>query len=187
MADGCKVAERVRTYRERLDMTVEALAEKSGVSVPVIAAVEAGEVYPALGVLVKLSRALGQRLGTFMDDQYRADPVIVRAGERVGETVSHKAGATGGFRYYPLGRGKTDRHMEPFYIEIEGGAEAQLSSHEGEELIIVMEGEVELVHGNETRVLQPGDSAYYNSVVPHRVCAANGRPATIYAVVFMPF
>ena len=187
MADGCKVAERVRTYRERLEMTTETLAEKSGVSAAVIAAVEAGEVYPALGVLVKLSRALGQRLGTFMDDQYKADPLIVRANERDDEQVSHKACASGGFRYVPLGRGKTDRHMEPFHIQIAGDADAQLSSHEGEELIIVVEGEVELVYGGETQVLKPGDSAYYNSVVQHRVSAANGQPATIYAVVFMPF
>lgn len=70
----------MRNYRERLSMTVETLAEKSGVSAAVITAVEAGEVYPALGVLVKLSRALGC-LGTFMDDQYKADPLIVRADE----------------------------------------------------------------------------------------------------------
>ena len=82
MAEGSKVAERVRNYRERLSMTVETLAEKSGVSAAVITAVEAGEVYPALGVLVKLSRALGHRLGTFMDDQYKDDPLIDRA-ERV--------------------------------------------------------------------------------------------------------
>ncbi|HRR33913.1 MAG TPA: cupin domain-containing protein [Kiritimatiellia bacterium] len=187
MADVCKVAERVRSYRERLGMTTETLAEKSGVSAAIIEAVEAGEVYPALGVLVKLSRALGQRLGTFMDDQFKPDPLIVRADERTDAQVSHKASASGGFRYIPLGRGKTDRHMEPFYIEIAANAEAQFSSHEGEELIIVMEGEVELVYGGETQVLKPGDSAYYNSVVQHRVCAANGQPATIYATVFMPF
>jgi quercetin dioxygenase-like cupin family protein len=187
MADGCKVAERVRTYRERLELSVDALAEKSGVGAGVIAAVEAGEVYPALGVLVKLSRALGQRLGTFMDDQYKPDPVIVCAGERAGEQVSHKVGACDGFRYFPLGRGKTDRHMEPFYIEIAGNAEAQPSSHEGEEFIVVVSGEVELAYGGETRLLKPGDSAYYNSVVQHLVKAANGQPAAIYAAVFMPF
>ena len=187
MADGCKVAERVRTYRERLEMTAETLAEKSGVSADVIAAVEAGEVYPALGVLVKLSRALGQRLGTFMDDQYQPDPVIVRADSRAGERTSHKACAADGFGYFPLGRGKTDRHMEPFYIEIAANAKAQLSSHEGEEFIVVISGEVELVYGDGTRVLKPGDSAYYNSVVQHLVRASNGQPATIYAAVFMPF
>jgi len=187
MADGCKVAERVRTYRERLQMTVETLAVKSGVNAGVIASVEAGEVYPALGILVKLSRALGQRLGTFMDDQYRPDPVIVRTGARAGGQTTHKAGASDGFSYFPLGRGKTDRHMEPFYIEIAADAKAQLSSHEGEEFIVVVSGEVELEYGGEKQVLKPGDSAYYNSVVQHVVKAANGQPAKIYAVVFMPF
>ena len=187
MADGCKVAERVRTYRERLQMTVETLAEKSGVSAGVIEAVEAREVYPALGVLVKLSRALGQRLGTFMDDQYTPDPVIVRAGARTGEKVPHKACSSGGFSYFPLGRGKTDRHMEPFYIEIAADAEAQPSSHEGEEFIVVVSGEVELVYGVDTQTLKPGDSAYYNSVVQHLVKATKGQSATIYAFVFMPF
>ncbi|MBN1142454.1 MAG: helix-turn-helix transcriptional regulator [Deltaproteobacteria bacterium] len=187
MADGCKVGERVRTYRERLQMTVEVLAEKSGVSAGVITAVEAGEVYPALGVLVKLSRALGQRLGTFMDDQYQPDPVIVRADARADEQTSHKVCESGGFRYFPLGRGKTDRHMDPFYIEIAADAQALTSSHEGEEFIVAISGEVELVYGGVTQILQPGDSAYYNSVVQHLVRAANGRPATIYAVVFMPF
>lgn len=187
MAESSKLAERVRTYRERLEMTVDVLSEKSGVNAEVIKAVEAGEVYPALGVLVKLSRALGQRLGTFMDDQYKPDPVIVRTNERAGEQTSHKAGTAGGFSYFPLGRGKTDRHMEPFFIEIAGGAEAHFSSHEGEEFIVVVSGEVELHYGDETHVLAAGDSAYYNSVVQHLVKAANGQPASIYAAVFMPF
>jgi len=187
MADGCKVAERVRTYRERLQMTVETLAEKSGVSAGVIAAIEGGEVYPALGVLVKLSRALGQRLGTFMDDQYNPDPVIVHADARADERTSHKAEASDGFTYFPLGRGKTDRHMEPFFIEIAGDAKAQHSSHEGEEFIVVISGEIELAYGGEKRLLKPGDSAFYNSVVQHVVKVANGQPAKIYAVVFMPF
>jgi len=186
MADGCKVAERVRVYRERLQMTAEELAEKSGVSANVIAAVESGEVYPALGILVKLSRTLGQRLGTFMDDQYSPDPVIVRADARTGALAGHKACAMGGFHYFPLGRGKTDRHMEPFYIEIAANASAPLSSHEGEEFIVVVSGEVELVCDGVSQLLKPGDSAYYNSVVQHLVQASGGQPAAIYAVVFMP-
>ena len=186
MAEVCKVAERVRNYRARLEMTVEALAEKSGVSASVINAIEACEVYPALGVLVKLARALGQRLGTFMDDQYRPDPVVVRVAERSSEQICHKSDATGGFCYAPLGRGKTDRHMEPFYIEIEADAEAALSSHEGEEFIVVVSGEVELVYGGESHLLKPGDSAYYNSVVQHKVRAAGGKPAAIYATILLP-
>ncbi|MBR6588621.1 MAG: helix-turn-helix transcriptional regulator, partial [Kiritimatiellae bacterium] len=76
MAKESKAGERVRTYRERLDMSIYDLSQKSGISEDVINSIEKGEVLPALGVLTKLSRALGQRLGTFMDDQFKPDPII---------------------------------------------------------------------------------------------------------------
>ncbi|MGI6495825.1 MAG: cupin domain-containing protein [Kiritimatiellia bacterium] len=182
-----KLGERIRMYRERLEMDEQALAAKAGVGVDVVRAVESGDVYPALGVLVKLSRALGQRLGTFMDDQFTPDPIVVRHDKRTEDGITHKkAGPGPGFHYYPLGRGKTDRHIDPFYIEIDEDAPAALSSHEGEELIIVVSGEVELVYGQESQILKPGDSAFYNSVVKHIVRSHNG-PATIYAAIFVPF
>jgi len=187
MAGEGKLGERMRGYRERLGMTVDVLAQQSCVDAGVINAIESGDVYPVLGVLLKLSRALGQRLGTFMDDQYHPDPIITRAGERAADRISHRAGGVGGFEYFPLSNGKTDRHMEPFYIEIAADSKPQLSSHEGEELIIVITGEVELVYGGENHLLRAGDSAHYNSVVPHIVKSAGDCSAGIYGIVFTPF
>ena len=187
MTEDRKLAGRIKTYRERLGLTIEELAEKSGVGERVIAELEAGNSYPALGAMVKLSRALGQRLGTFTDDQFSADPVIVRSAERVGECAVHHSAQSGGFTYFPLGKDKPDRHMEPFFIEIAGDATADFSSHEGEELIFVLEGSVRLDYGKDSFVLNQGDSMYYNSVVSHRVNTADGKPAKIHAVVFMPF
>ncbi|MCL2104061.1 MAG: cupin domain-containing protein [Kiritimatiellaeota bacterium] len=181
-----KVGERIRTYRGRLDMSVEALAEASGIGAKVIEAIEGGEAYPALGVLVRLSRALGQRLGTFMDDQQAADPVVVRAEDRTARAAPHKGASTEGLRYSPLGRGKSDRHMEPFFINVDPGCGAPLSSHEGEEFLFVLSGEALLVYGNEEHALRAGDSVYYNSLVPHAVRSHDGQPATLVASVFMP-
>ncbi len=181
------LGDRIASYRNRLEMSVETFAEKSGISPSVIRAVEANEVYPSLGVLVRLSRALGQRLGTFMDDQYTPDPIVVRAGSRSQDTISHPDSTAGGFKYFPLGQGKVDRHIDPFYIEIDGDSQALISSHEGEEFIVVIDGEVELLYGEETTILRPGDSAFYNSVVRHRVAAAGGKQAKIYAAIFMPY
>ncbi len=186
MTNSDKLGTRLRTYRERLGMSVEDLAKNAGVEASLIMRAESGEVYPPLGVLVKLSRALGQRLGTFMDDQVRPDPVITRAEERCEETAAHKEGAVGKYHYYPLAKGKTDRHMEPLFIIVQPGADPCPSSHEGEEFVIVVDGEVELVYGKETFHLKEGDSMYYNSVVPHHLGAANGEPAEIYAVVYTP-
>ncbi len=185
MAAETKVGKRIKTFRENLNMSVSDLAAKSGVEETVVAAIEAGDVLPALGVLTKLSRALGQRLGTFMDDQFTPDPIVTRAVDLAsgpdGRTVAGRD-----YLYRSLAVGKPDRHMDPFYIELPADGDDKVSSHEGEELIICVSGEVELVYGDSRTTLCVGDTAYYNSVVRHSVRAAGGRPATIYGVVFMP-
>ncbi len=187
MTSADKIGTRISTYRERLNLSVDDLAKNAGVDANLVRMAESGEVYPPLGVMVRISRALGQRLGTFMDDQVRQDPLITRADERLEETASHKEGALGKYHYYPLGKGKTDRHMEPLFIVIQPNEDRGTSSHEGEELVIVIKGEVELVYGRQNHLLKMGDSVYYNSVVPHHLGAANGESAEIYAVVYTPF
>ena len=187
MAKETSVGKRIRTYREKLEMSVYDLAQKSGIDEKIINSIEKGQVLPALGVLTKLSRALGQRLGTFMDDQFKPDPIITRAKDLASARVAKEGVNELGYSTHSLALGKPDRHMDPFRIEFAADGVDEVSSHEGEELIICIAGEVELTYGNDKSVLKPGDTAYYNSVVKHGLRALGGKPASIYGVVFMPF
>ena len=187
MRKEATVGSRIRTYRERLGMSVYDLAQKSGIDERVVNSIEKDEVLPALGVLTKLSRALGQRLGTFMDDQFKPDPIITRAADIEAAKVAQEGVNTLGYASHSLARGKPDRHLDPFRIEFAANGVDELSSHEGEELIICLAGEVELTYGPEKTVLKPGDTAYYNAVVKHGLRALNGQPASIYGIVYMPF
>lgn len=184
MTDTSKLGMRVRKYRETLGLTQEQLATNSGLDVGYIADVEEGLVYPPVGYIIKLSRALGQRVGTFMDDQFQPDPIVVRKSEREEET-STKA-ASNQYHYFPLGKGKTDRHMEPMFIRIMPDEAHETSSHEGEEFMVVVSGKVLIRYGKEETVIEEGDSVYFNAVVPHYVGAVDG-PAEIYAVIYTPF
>ena len=186
MVKESSVGNRIRTYREKLDMSVYDLSQKSGIDEKIINSIEKGEVLPALGVLTKLSRALGQRLGTFMDDQFKPDPIITRAADIEAAKVADEGMNELGYASHSLALGKPDRHMDPFRIEFAANGVDELSSHEGEELIICLAGEIELTYGNEKSVLKPGDTAYYNCVVKHGLKALNGQPASIYGIVFMP-
>lgn len=180
------VGQRMKSYREAQGLSVDELAERSGVSARVISEVEENDTYPSLQPLVRLARALGQRLGTFLDDDKAGDPHVVRKAERHESLVMHNESRRATFRYVSLAAGKTDRHMEPFYIEIfPSDTEEPMKSHEGEEFIVVLSGTVKLAYGKEVRVLEEGDSTYYNSVVPHAV-TAEGGVAEIYAVVYLP-
>ena len=185
MADMNKVGKRVKKYREHLGLTQEQLAVNSSLDLTFIKDVEDGIVYPPIGSMIKLSRALGQRLGPFMDDQYVADPIIVRYSERKEETANSRDGAKGHYHYYPLGKGKSDRHMEPLFIRIEEDEEKAMSTHEGEEFMVVVHGKIIVRYGKEEYILERGDSVYYNSVVSHFIGAIDG-PAEILAVLYSP-
>ena len=183
MTDTNKLGKRVSKYREQLGLTQEQLAVNAGLDLAYLQDVESGTIYPPIGMLIRLSRALGQRVGTFMDDQFVPDPIIVRASSRSEETSSR--GADGHYHYFPLGKGKTDRHMEPLFIRIGVDEVQKMSSHEGEEFIIVVSGKIIVKYGKEEQILEAGDSVYYNSVVPHYIGAVEG-PAEIYAVLYNP-
>ena len=187
MIKESSVGKRIRSYRENLDMSVYDLSQKSGIDEKVINSIEKGEVIPALGVLTKISRALGQRLGTFMDDQFKPDPIITRAADLDSVKVAQQGVNTLGYSRHSLAVGKPARHMDPFRIEFAADGVDETSSHEGEELIICLAGQVELVYGNDSFVLEPGDTAYYNAVVKHSLKAVGGKPASIYGIVYMPF
>lgn len=184
-----KVGTRVRKFREAQDMSVEKLSEATGLDVNFIDTLEKDSVYPSIGPLQKIARALHVRLGTFMDDVTCQDPIITRQATREADlTMTHTAAKRPLYRYFTLAKGKPDRNMEPFFIEVlpEPESERKLSSHQGEEFIIVHSGKLLVRYGNEEQVLEAGDSVYYNSIVPHYVGAHGNEPCTIYAVLYHP-
>ncbi len=182
------IGDRVRTFREIKRLSLADLAERSGLSEDFLAQVENSSVKPALGALLKISRATGIRLANFLDDTVARDPIIVRSTERetVPETgLTSEKGAPASLIFHQLGKGKIDRHMEPFFIEVlpQPPGQVRVSQHEGEEFIAVISGEIELQYGKDTYRLKPGDTVYYSSDVAHRIVALNEQKAEIYAVI----
>ncbi len=187
------VGAKIKGLRESKNLSVEEVAESSGLSVDQINSIENGENLPSLGPLIKIARALGVRLGTFMDDNDALGPVVCRAADRERDhSISFSNGTADArkhMEYHPLAQQKAGRHMEPFVIDInpDDNSGYQLSAHEGEEFIYVMEGQLEIVYGKDTYTLNEGDSIFYDSIVKHHVHGAAGKSAKILAVVYIPF
>jgi transcriptional regulator with XRE-family HTH domain len=189
MSADVRVGEKLATVRESLGLTCEQLAERSGCEVEVIERIEAGDVVPSLAPLIKLTRALGVRLGTILDDDNQVGPVVTRAEEAasVARLKSLETGAgAGSLDFFSLAEGKSARHMEPFLIDVHPAGDVALSGHEGEEFLFVLGGELEVAYGKDVITLGAGDSIYYDSIVPHQVRAAGDAPARILAVVYAP-
>ncbi|MBR5696413.1 MAG: helix-turn-helix transcriptional regulator [Paludibacteraceae bacterium] len=185
------VGSKIKGIRESKNISIEEISERSGLSTDQIISIENDQYLPSLGPLIKIARALGVRLGTFLDDNDELGPVVCRAEER-NSSISFSNGATDArkhMEYHSLAKQKAGRHMEPFIIDIQPSEEKnfKLSAHEGEEFIYVMEGEVEIEYGKEKYNLKVGDSIFYDSIVEHHVHGATGKSARILAVVYTPF
>lgn len=169
-------------------ITLEDLAHQSGLKVQYMSAIEENMQVPTIGELIKITRVLGVRVGTILDDFSNDGPVISRASEWKGNPVLRgKEGDSSPMGYFSLSSKKQDRHMETYIVNLyhkEG--EKQLSSHEGEEFMYVLEGEIEVRYGKEVHQLAEGDTIYYDSIVPHLVLPRNGKDAKLLAVVYIP-
>ena len=185
------IGEKIKALRESRQISVEDLMERTGLSQEQIERIESNVDIPSLAPLIKIARALGVRLGTFLDDQDGSGAVVCRKEEHTDNSISFSNNAVSArthMQYHSLSASKADRHMEPFIIDINQTDENayELSSHEGEEFIYVMEGAVEVSYGKKNHVIEAGDSIYYDSIVPHHVHGFEGQAAKILAVVYTP-
>ena len=185
------IGEKIKSLRTTKEISIDELAESTGLSVEQIKRIEDNIDIPSLAPLIKIARALGVRLGTFLDDQTNEDgPVVCRKGD-ADDTISFSNNASDArqhMHYHSLSKAKSDRHMDPFIIDIDenGATQFSLSAHEGEEFIMVLKGKLEVEYGKKKYVLGEGDTIYYDSIVPHHVHAYEGKAARILAVVYTP-
>jgi transcriptional regulator with XRE-family HTH domain len=184
------LGKKIKEFREFRQITREDLALKANLDKQQLEKIEEKGVMPSLGHLIKISRALGVRIGTFLDDQDQVGPVIVKAGEEKSSlSFSTKdESSREHLNFFSLAQDKAGRHMEPFMVEIEPSKESdyKLSTHEGEEFIYVLDGSIEINYGKEVYQVNKGDTIYLDSVVAHNVHAAGNQPAKILAVVYTP-
>lgn len=185
------VGEKIASIRQSKNITAEELAERCGFTTTMMVKIEEKDTIPSLGHLIKVARALGVRLGTFLDDMDQLGPVVTRRGDlKQGTSFSNKNSSSRvNLDFFPLAGDKSGRHMEPFIVEINPSTSSDFgqSSHEGEEFIYVLNGNIEIKYGKDIYTLSEGDSIYYDSVVDHHVHAADESPAKILAVVYAPF
>jgi len=185
------VGEKIKQIRELKKVSLDELSQRSGMDITILQKIELEKNIPSLAPLIKIARALGVRLGTFLDDSDSFGPVVVRSGDyhKGVRFTSQSSESREHLNFFSLAFDKAGRNMEPFIVDIEPGLQSDymLSSHEGEEFIYVLEGDIEINYGKEIYQLSKGDSIYLDSIVLHNVHAGNNSAARILAVVYAPF
>lgn len=188
MKKETRIGVRIRNLRLKEKLSQEDAAAEAGIPVQMLADIEDMKIAPPLGVIVSLARAFKSSVGDIFGESGDSPFCIVRSSNR--DAVSrfgHAGGASGGYSYASLGLQKQNRQMEPFMVTLTPapeGVAAQPNQHGGEEFIFVLDGKVDVRLAGHTDLLEPGDSIYYDSSLPHEVTCHGDRPATILAVIY---
>ncbi|MFE7609664.1 helix-turn-helix domain-containing protein [Streptomyces celluloflavus] len=172
---------RVRQLRKERLMTLEALAERAGVTKSYLSKVERGHSMPSIAVSTALARALDVPLDSlFADTERLADVTVTRADERRPLTPGQEPGS----RYEGIALRTGNKRMTPFmlYPPHDAGP-VPFRDHPGEEFLFVHEGRAELLFPARSVELGPGDSVYFKATVPHKVRSLSSDRAALLLMV----
>lgn len=168
------VAGRLREQRRALGLTLEAAAARAGLSAAHLSRLETGLRQPSLPVLLTLSRSYGTTVSDLLGEAPAEREPVLRGGE--GEPSS-----AGGWVYRPAGN--PGRAMQALRVRIPLDTQNNLVRvHPGEEWLHVLSGRLSLDLGDVGYVLEPGDSAHFDSLTPHRLSALGDRAAELLFV-----
>src|SRR3954462_10898855 len=165
-ADQLRMGPRVRALREGMDLSLRDLAERSGVSAPMLSQVERGETSPTLSVAGRIAAGLELTLSQLLRLDESEGVTVVTAGERLGV-------ARGGHSYevatpaLPGQRAELTIHALAPGAATGGPDDPPMHEPGSRETALVCHGQVRLVYGEDSYDLGVGDAVTFDADLPH--------------------
>jgi transcriptional regulator with XRE-family HTH domain len=182
MEAAIHVGPRVRALREAMDLSLRDLAERSGVSAPMLSQVERGETSPTLQVASRIAAGLELRLSQLLRLDEQGVVSIVRANER-------RRGGGGGHTIevltppLPGQRAELSRHVLAPGAKTGGKGDPPMHEPGSREIALVEAGTVVLHVDSATHELRKGDSVVFDADLPHHFENPGPGEASLLAVV----
>jgi len=157
-----QLGKKIRDLRLRRGLTVQQLAEASGLSKGFISQVENSRTSPSLATLQDLARSLETSVAYLVVEEDQI-PHLVRAGER---PTLHVGGNTSTVEVLSA---QPRRNLELIQAELPPGLMVgdKRHYHHGEEVVLCLQGRVSLTCGEHVLMLEEGDSCHFDGRVPH--------------------
>ena len=176
-----EIAPRLFGLRESLGLDHKAFAAKVKADVELVAGYEKGDREIPVSYLMDVAHACGIDLTELLSGEkaHLHSYTVVRAGE--GFSVSRRKD----YQYKNLASRITGRRMEPFLIRVppKNREDVILVSHKGQEFSYMLEGRLELHLGETIKILEPGDSVYFSSSIPHGLRGLDDKEAVFVSVI----
>lgn len=162
-----QMGERLRQARRKNGITLGELSKETSLSVSFLSRLERGETSTSIANLIVIATRLGISLHEFFKEpsDTREDYILNRAQEREHQTalIAH------GYSYRLSTGDLPDQQMSAFELTFPPGAKEQptLLTHDGEEVLYLVEGSIEFHIGEDSFVMNAGDCVHFNCSKPH--------------------
>jgi transcriptional regulator with XRE-family HTH domain len=173
-----RIGERIKRLRLKKSMGLVELGKHSGLSASFLSQLETGRVVPTLRNLARIALVFSKDLSYFFDTDPSARFRIHRRKDRV--RLPQTGVEPPATFIESLGTMAPDREMDPYFAEFQPltkEMEPKAHMHAGSEFLYVLEGELELRHGDQACTLEAGDAVYFDSSTPHSYQCAGKKPA----------
>ncbi|WP_376961906.1 XRE family transcriptional regulator [Azospirillum sp. A26] len=169
------LAPTLKRLRAASRLTLQQLSERSGVSISTLSKIENGQLSPTYEKIAALASGLGVEVGELFGQNPKPTPLGRRSVTRAGDGAVHE---TDQYRYEAVNADLPGKRFVPLVTTIKARSIQQfgeLSRHDGEEFIYVLDGEV-TVHSDyyTPLTLSKGDSCYFDSAMGH-ACISGGE------------
>jgi transcriptional regulator with XRE-family HTH domain len=172
------IGERIKRLRLKKSMGLVELGKHTGLSASFLSQLETGRVVPTLRNLARIAMVFSKDLSYFFETEPQSMFRVHRRKDRVRLPQTGVDEPT--YYFESLGYMVPDRNMDPYFaqfIPLEKSKEARAHMHPGYEFLYVLDGELELHHGEHNCTLGPGDAVYFDSSTPHSYICAGKKPA----------
>ncbi len=179
-----EVSQRLKALREISGLSVEEVARQAEVTPEEYLAVENDEKDFGFTFIYKCAHVFGVEIKDLLEGSSPNLSLYTVTKKGEGLPIVRRTG----FIYNNLAPSFKNKTAEPFWVRIPytESREKIFSSHEGQEIDIVIKGRLLVQINEQIEILSPGDTIYYNSAAPHALLALDGRDCEIYAIVLNP-
>ncbi len=176
------IGERIKRLRLKKSMGLVELGRHTGLSASFLSQLETGRVVPTLRNLARISMVFSKDLSYFFETEPQAMFRVHRRKERVRLPQTGVDEPT--YFFESLGYMVPDRHMDPYFAQFVPLEKivARPHMHPGYEFLYVLDGDLEIRHGEQTCTLGLGDAVYFDASTPHSYLCAGKKPADVLIV-----
>jgi transcriptional regulator with XRE-family HTH domain len=171
-----RLGERIKHLRLKKSMGLVELGKHTGLSASFLSQLETGRVIPTLRNLARIALVFSKDLSYFFEPEPKTLFRVQRSKDRI--RLPQSGTDDPSYYFESLGYLVPDRQLDPYFAEfLPNMTGRRAHQHAGCEFLYVVDGELEIVHGESRHRLEAGDAVYFDANTPHSYSNSSNQPA----------